>query len=397
MIEDFTVDVFAKESDCKGDVFRMFLLDELAWKAELDGEDVIRLTLGKTDFQLQASIRNRMIQTINDIDESNFVFPLGLPKLKKELVLHYKKSIGVKINEENIFIDSGTSSIFRNILQMIISEGDEVLLPMPNYPLYKISSQLANAEIRYYNIDKNSLEIDLDTIRNNVSSKTRAIILNSPGNPVGNIISREKLIDIVNILPDGIFLIFDEIYENAKFNGEPSITQYLLSDRRFNNTNIVITNSFSKAYRMYTKRVGWCILPDTLSCKMLEILHHTRLTVDPSVQFGALEALAHTNDIKILNDAHKCRWEYTKQVFLSVNSIHLYESKGGFYCTIDCHDFIMNNGIENCYELAVDILNKTGVALVPGQDFGWPGTLRISFTNKRYTEAMDRLLEYFKS
>ncbi len=384
-------------NDNKGNSFRMFLIDELAWKKEQQGKDIIRLTLGKTDFPLQESIRNKIVETINDYEQSNFVFPLGLPELREGLIKHYYHRIGVGIPKERLFIDSGTSSIFRNILQMILSKDDEILLPRPYYPLYKISAQLANASIKYYEIDRNNLCININSVKKNLSIYTKAIIINSPGNPIGNIISKEELIKIINILPNDLYLIFDEIYENAKFNDEPSITEFLLTDDKFYKVNIIITNSFSKAYRMYTKRVGWCILPERLSQDMLEILHHTRLTVDPSVQYGALEALSYTDDIEILNETHKKRWEYTKTIFSKLTSISLFESKGGFYCTIDCNSFIKEKRLINCYELAIDILEKKGVALVPGQDFGWPGTLRISYTNKRFNEAIDRLFNYFNN
>jgi aspartate/methionine/tyrosine aminotransferase len=298
--------------DYKKDSFRMFLIDELACKACQDGKDVIRLTLGKTDFPLQINIRERIIRAINDQEISNLVYPSGIPELREELVNHYVKTIGIKIPCNNILIDAGTSSIYRNLLQIILDYGDEILLPRPYYPLYKISAQLANANIQYYEIDLKSLEIDTQSIKSSISNRTKAIILNSPGNPLGNVISLKKLSEIKDILPKDIFVIFDEIYENTYFNGEPLLTKYLLNNQRLKKANVIITNSFSKAYRMYTKRIGWCILPDNISTKMLEILQHTRLTVDPSIQYGALEALSHTNDIIQLKEEHNNRWLYTR-------------------------------------------------------------------------------------
>lgn len=383
--------------DEKGDAFRMFLLDELACEAEKEGKDIIRLTLGKTDLHLQENVRNVMTEALNDFDTSSLVSPQGLPELREAISLLYMRELGVMVSPENVFIDAGTSSIFRNILQIIIEVNDEVLLPLPYYPLYKISAQLAKANIKYYNIHLDTLDVDMDFLEKQVTDKTKAVIVNSPGNPLGNTITQKTLLRIFDLLPNRAFLIFDEIYENTKFNGEPSLTQFLLSDPRFKRLQIIITNSFSKAYRMYTKRVGWCILPNSLRKEMLEILQHTRLTVDPIVQYGAIEALKYTSEITILNNLHKERWNYTKMKLRNINSVRLLESKGGFYCTIVCNDFIRKKERNNCYELAVDILNKVNVAVVPGQDFGLPGTLRLSFTNKRYKEAIDRLYKYFNS
>jgi aspartate/methionine/tyrosine aminotransferase len=384
-------------NDGAGNSFRMFVLDEAARLSELNGRDVIRLTLGKSDLPLHKSISEAIVSTILDPVKSNFVFPLGLPELRTAISKEYNRVYNVSIPAENIIIDAGTSSAYPALFRMLLSPGDEVLLPLPYYPLYRISALLAGAPTRYYKINLNTLHPDLELFKSNVNKSIRIVVINSPGNPLGNIISVQDLKNIIDIMPENCYLIFDEIYENVVFEPSQSLTSYLLKQTRLDKSKIIITNSFSKGYRMYTKRVGWCILPDVLLEPMRVILHHTRLTVDPAVQYGAIEALGHKEEVDQLNSIHKSRWDYAKHHLNKITGIHLYPSAGGFYCTLDCQEFIRKRELIDCLKLSLNILERTGVASVPGEDFGLPGTLRLSFTASRFEEAINRLVEYFSS
>ena len=383
--------------DGAGNDFRMFLLDDAAFQAEKNGQDIIRLTLGKVDVPLHHDITKAMQDALGDISKCNLVFPTGLPELREALSYHYKNFAGLSIPWQNILIDSGSSSIFRNIFDVILKGGQQVLLPLPYYPLYKITTELSGGSIAYYPIDDHSLKIDLDSLKSNIHKNTRAIVINSPGNPLGNVIDESTLCEIGRLMPNGTYIIFDEIYDNVPFIKATPIVKVLLENKVFSHLNVIVTNAFSKGYGMYARRLGWLIAPDHIIKALTSILHHTRLTVDPVVQFGGVEALRHQNEIEALRREHFYRWDYTVRAFSSLDNIRLIESQGGFYCSIDCRDFIKNNDFTNCLNLAIDILEKAMVAVVPGNDFGIPGTLRLSFTNKRYTKAVDRLTNYFSS
>ncbi len=382
-------------SDNAGENFRMFILDEAAQQKELQGFDIIRLTLGKSDLPLHDDITNAIVKTTKDAYRNNLVFPEGLPELRNALSCYYSELVGTTIPYERIIIDAGTSSLYPSLFQLILKTGSEVLLPLPYYPLYRISSLLAGTTIRHYRINTDTMQIDMESYEANLNNKTRIVVVNSPGNPLGNIITREEISRMLEILPEQAYLVFDEIYENTMFEEQPSIAPMLLSQIDRLRNRIIVTNSFSKGYRMYTKRVGWCILPDHIVNAMRIILHHTRLTVDPAVQYAAVEALKHPEEIQYLREVHLRRWRYAKHVLSAIPHIRLFSSSGGFYCTIDCREFMKAYTISNCLNLALDLLDKTGVATVPGEDFGLPGTLRISFTSSRFNEAMNKLVHYF--
>lgn len=383
------------ERDGAGNSFRMFILDEAAIQARQRGHDVIQLTLGICDLPLRDEICDVILAATRDPVVSHRVCPAGLPELREALSRYYTDAYGVEVPSSRILVDAGTSSIFRTLIQILTRPGDEILLPLPYYPLYKISAILAHAKCRFYRICLDTLRIDMDSVMRGITDRTKVVVLNSPGNPLGNIVSSPELLDLIHALPPHIYLIVDEVYDNVRFYDDgPPLGSSLFCDQQ-QLSRLIVTNSVSKAYRMYTRRVGWCILPETLVRPMTIIQQHTRLTVDPAVQLGVVEALKYPEDISVVRITNRARWEHTLHQLADVDGVRLLPSSGGFYCVLDCRQFITEHRIPNCLQLAIDILDQVEVATVPGDDFGLPGMLRLSFTNGRYEEAIDRLRTYF--
>ena len=383
------------DGDGAGNEFRMFLLDEAAIDARQRGADVIQLTLGLSDLQPRAEILNAIGSTASDPLTARRVCPAGLPELRQCLSQYYAETYGVSIPFDRILVDAGTSSIFRNLFQIICRPGDEVLLPLPYYPLYRFSATLNGVTCRYYPINLETMVPDVESIASGITEHTQAVILNSPGNPLGNVISQEVLEQILAIVPPDVYLIADEVYDNIHFSddGRP-MASTLFSDPAWQ-SRVVLINSFSKGYRMYTRRVGWCVLPEEIVRPMTIIQQHTRLTVDPAVQLGAVAALQHRHDVSAVRAIHMARWEYARSRLSDIPDVRLLPASGGFYCMLDCRQFIDDRQVSNCLRLALDILERVGVATVPGADFGLPGMLRLSFTSDRFNEGIDRLRSYF--
>jgi aspartate/methionine/tyrosine aminotransferase len=162
-------------------------------------------------------------------------------------------------------------------------------------------------------------------------------------------------------------------------------------------STFVTTNAFSKAYRMYTRRVGYCIVPEELETPLSVIQHHTLLTLDPVVQYGALEALRHEGDVEALVAAYRGRRDYTLARFDALADVRALPAKGSFYLTLDCAPYMRARGIASSLDLAERIIRATNVAAVPGSDFGLPETLRLSYSSRRYEEGIDRLVDFFRT
>ncbi|WP_167957216.1 pyridoxal phosphate-dependent aminotransferase [Anaerosporobacter faecicola] len=372
--------------------FLMFVVDDMANHMEYEeGKKVIRMTLGKSEVPLHTDIIQEMNNAIEDFKKSSLVYPAGLPELKKKLSEHYKEHYNVEIDEKNFIISPGTSAIFRNLFAILTSSGDEVLIPKPYYSLYHFSALLTGATIRYYSIDTETRRIDMDSFKKNFTDKTKIVVINTPGNPLGNVLTDEELYEMDRFVNGRAVIINDEIYSNVYFD-EPNKSVMNLKDTK---SVFITTNAFSKAYRMYSKRVGYCIVPDELIEPLTVIQHHTLLTVDPVVQYGAIAALDKQGEVEELVSRYRDRRDYTMKVLSGIPYIRPIYSEGGFYITLDCEEFMKKFNYGTSLDLAVRILKEKSVAVVPGSDFGLDYTIRLSFSTPYYNEGIDLLKEFF--
>jgi len=371
----------------------MFVLDQMANELEQKGGKAIRMTLGKSELPLHPDIIGSMQGALDSFEKYTLVYPGGLPELKAKLADHYMQKYKVVIQPSNFVISVGTSSLFRNLFYLLLKEGDEVLLPSPYYSLYHFCALLVGAKVRYYNINLDTLALDVRSFEQNFTDKTRVVVINTPGNPLGNILTRDELYAIDRIVDGRATVINDEIYANTYFDDEcESVMQ--LQDTR---SRFVTTDAFSKGYRMYSRRVGYAIVPDELVQPLTVIQHHTLLTADPVVQFGAMAALDHQQEVEHLIDTYKSRRDYTLRALRTVDGIRALPSRGGFYLTIDCEQFMRQHQVSTSLDLASRLFEATHVATVPGSDFGLPTMLRLSYSTADYEEGIDRLVRFFRS
>jgi len=252
---------------------------------------------------------------------------------------------------------------------------------------------LAGATVRYYDVDLKTFAIDLEGLTSQITPATKIIVLNSPGNPLGNVLSLDEFAAIDAAVDGRALILNDEIYANAYFDDEPFSAAQLRDAR----SPIAITNGFSKGHSMYARRVGWAVVPEELVEPLTVIQHHTLLCTDPVVQFGGIAALGDLEVVLGLVAACKRRRDYTLEQFATVDDVDALPSRGGFYLTLECSKALRNRGLASSLDLAREIMKATHVATVPGSDFGIPETLRLSFTSERYDEGIDRLAGFFRS
>jgi aspartate/methionine/tyrosine aminotransferase len=372
--------------------FLMFSIERLADQLLQSQKKIIKLTLGKCEFPLSDQVVDVFKNILDNKSTREIVLPHGLTELKQKISQRYK-TMGINVDLNTIIIHNGTSPIFKSLFSFLLKPNDVVVLPKPYYPLYLVSALLSSSIVKYYNINTETGEIDFESLLTLVkeNSNIKLIVINNPGNPLGNVIKKDDLYKLYQLVDNKFYIISDEIYDNIVFNGQFA-SMLEVSD---NNSNIIITNGFSKGHRMYSRRLGFAILPPQLIPSFQVILEHTVLTVDPALQYAGIKALELEDEVKIITDLYKKRSEYTYITLLN-SKIKPIFSEGSFYFSLDCRDYCKKNSFKNSVNLAIDILNTTGVALVPGEDFGLSGFLRLSFTNSQYEEAIDRLYDYFK-
>jgi aspartate/methionine/tyrosine aminotransferase len=372
----------------------MFVMDELADEAIERGQDVIKLTIGITDLPAPSRVARRIAEAAADPRAVRRVVPQGLPELRRAIAAYYNEQFHAGVDAEHVIVNTGTSPIFRNLFQLLSKPGQEILIPRPYYCLYKICALLAGCRVAYYDIDLDHLGVDMRSFRKAYSAeRTAIVVVNNPGNPLGNVLSPEAVREIYATVRDRSFVVNDEIYNNCCFYDRFLCPLSYLpeSSRRVT----IVTNGFSKGFRLYTKRVGFALLPDELVMPMRIVQQHTLLTHDPLTQLAMIEALQDLESPRELCAEYRKRAEYSFSQLQGTGCRPIH-SAGGFYVVLDCSDWLESESGDSI-ELSRDILQRVKVATVPGTDFGAPETLRLSLCSARFNEGIDRLRHYFST
>ncbi|GEM_PF-360104 len=370
--------------------FGMFEMEERAEALERGHDDVVRLTLGKSELPVHPDITEAMVRAIRDPRLSSLVYPLGLPALRAAIAEYESHVAAAPVSPENVVVSVGSSTIFRNLCALLAPGGD-VLIPRPYYSLYLYSAALSGARVGYYDVDVETGRINYDSLLAGLSESTRIVIVNSPGNPLGNLLSAADFAQLDEIVGGRAVIISDEIYRNMSFDEEAASVQALGEPR----SQIVVTNAFSKGFRMYARRVGYAIVPHEMVTYLSAMQDHTLLTTDPVPQFGAVEALRHLDEVDYLRALYRKRRDYAVERLSGLTSVRPFSAAGSFYLTVDVRGMLAPG--ETDRDLTVAILEATHVATVPGSDFGLPGTIRLSYSASAFDSAIDRLTDYFSA
>ncbi len=373
--------------------FQMFVLDELADELIEEGADVLKLTIGVPELPMPEAVLEQVIEKLRDPEFVRRVYPEGLPELREAIADFYNRRYGTQVGASQVIVNTGSSPIFRNLFQLVSGPEYEIMIPRPYYALYLYCATLAGATVKFYDIDLESKRVDMDSFRRNFSpQRTSLVVVNSPGNPVGNIVTPAELGEMYEVIDGQAYVLNDEIYSNTVFYDEPYSPLALLPEHQ---DVTIVTNSFSKGYRMYTKRIGYAILPEELQTNLRVIQQHTLLCTDPAYQWGMIRALEDEESPAELNRIYRSRAEYTTAQ-LAGTGCRPIAAEGGFYAVLRCEEWNLQHGFSSSKELARDILQRAHVAVVPGTDFGVPHDLRLAFCNARYEEGIRRLRDYFK-
>jgi aspartate/methionine/tyrosine aminotransferase len=380
--------------------FGVFEVEELAEELERTYDDVVRLTLGKSELPLHPAITEAMVSALRDPKRSSQVYPLGVPALQEAVADYEGQAYGRNVDPANIIISVGSSTIIRNLCCLLAHDGGEVLLPRPYYPLYLYSAALTGARVSFYDVDLATGCIDFSSLRAGLSAATRVVILNSPGNPLGNRFTMADLRLVDEAVDGRAVIVSDEIYRNISFDDEaPSMGS--LSEPR---SPIVVTNAFSKGFRMFARRVGYAVVPEEFTDPLATMQGHTLQTTDPVPQYGAIEALRHLDEVEELRVLYAGRRDFALKRLAEVPAVRPVRAEGGFYLTLDVDSFL-RRGMDRAEvtepggsdrTLAESILADTHVATAPGSDFGVPRMLRLSYSAAQFENAVDRLSRYFE-
>jgi aspartate/methionine/tyrosine aminotransferase len=360
---------------------------EKAHEFEREGRHIIHLEIGEPDFPTPEVICEGAMEAIRD-GHTHYTHSLGLIELREAICQHYLEKYGVKVVPDQIVITSGTSPALFMIFSALLETGHEIIISNPHYPCYPNFAAFLGAKPAFVNVyEEDGFQYRPEEIKKRLNSGSRGILINSPSNPTGNLLSPQRMEKIADMGP---YIVSDEIYHGLVYGEkEHSILEY--TDRAF------VLNGFSKAYAMTGWRLGYIISPPEFIRPLQKIQQNFFISAGSVSQWAGLTALKHAGeDVERMKSIYNERRKYMIQRLRELGFGLTVEPAGAFYMLVNARHLSSNS-----YELAFEILEKAGVGVSPGIDFGQnaEGYLRFSYANSlaNIKEGLNRIEEFLKT
>jgi len=361
--------------------------------------DIIGLGAGEPDFDTPEHVKDAAKAGL-DRGFTKYTPVDGIPALKDAIVAKLQRDNGLEYRAPQILVSCGAKHSLFNLTQALLQAGDEVVIPAPYWVSYPDMVLLAGARPVIVEAGiESGFKIRPDQLAAAITSRTRLLILNSPSNPTGVCYTRAELAALGAVLTDHpqVTVVSDDIYEHILWADEP-FAKILnacpdLQDRA------VVVNGMSKAYAMTGWRLGYAAAPEPLIKAMKKIQGQSTSNPTSFAQLGGAEAL--NGDQQCVRDMVKVfkeRHDYVVGRLNRGNGVRCLPAQGAFYAFPDVRGAIAGlDGVDDDMQLAEYLIEKAGVALVPGTAFGAPGYVRLSFATsmENLEKALDRLDKVF--
>jgi aspartate/methionine/tyrosine aminotransferase len=359
---------------------------ERAREMERGGVDVIHLEVGEPDFDIPPAVKNATCQALEQ-GLTHYTHSLGDQELREAICRHYSDTYGVSVKPEQVAVTSGTSPAMMLVFAVLLEAGQEVILSDPGYACYpNFINFLGGVPVRVNVFEKDGFQLRPEAIREKINEKTRAILINSPSNPTGNLLSKSTMKAIAECTP---CIISDEIYHGLVYEGqEHSILEF--SDRAF------VLNGFSKLYAMTGYRLGYLIAPERFIRPIQKMQQNFFICAGSLAQRAGIAALQDTAaDVAEMKKIYNRRRLFMIKRLRELGFGITVPPTGAFYVFANARGFSGDS-----YHLAFDILEKAHVGVTPGIDFGQNGEgyLRFSYANsmENIAEGLDRMERYLR-
>nr|VFJ52108.1 MAG: aspartate aminotransferase [Candidatus Kentron sp. FW]VFJ55246.1 MAG: aspartate aminotransferase [Candidatus Kentron sp. FW] len=361
------------------------------------GRDIVGLGAGEPDFDTPSHIKEAAKQALDD-GFTRYTPVDGIPSLKQAVVNKFARDNGIEYAQDQILVSCGGKHSLFNLIQALLNPGDEVIIPAPYWVSYPDIVMLAEAVPVIVNAKMEAeFKITPEDIERAITPKTRLIIINSPSNPTGVSYRRDELVALGEVLRrhPQIFIATDDIYEQILWADEPFCNILMACPDLYDRT--VILHGVSKSYAMTGWRIGYAAGPQELIRTMKKIQSQSTSNPTSFAQIGAQTALdGDQGFVREMTQIFKGRHNFVVHDLNSLRRVHCLPAQGAFYVFPDMRAAISElDGIDDDIAFAEYLIEKVGVALVPGSAFGAPGFVRLSIaTSERDLHAgLERLAE----
>ncbi|KHO62480.1 aspartate aminotransferase [Thermoanaerobacter sp. YS13] len=370
-----------------------------AKQLKAQGVDVIDFGVGEPDFDTPDYIKEAAIDAIKK-GYTKYTPSSGISELKKAVCDKLLKDNGLKYQPEQIVISNGAKHSIYNALCAILNPGDEVIIPVPYWLSYPEMVRLAYGKPVFVKTKaENDFKITADELKNAVTSKTKALILNTPNNPTGSVYTKEELEELVKIIEEtNIFVISDEIYEKLIYEGS-HISIASLNEKIKEMT--ILVNGMSKAYAMTGWRIGYTASSLEIAKVMSNIQSHTTSNPNSIAQYASVAALSGDETvIKRMAEEFNKRRIYMVERINKIKGLKSNKPQGAFYVMVNIDEYIgkeiKGKIIRGSIDFANALIEGANVAVVPALPFGMDNYIRISYATsiENIEKGLNRIEEF---
>jgi aspartate aminotransferase len=356
---------------------------------EATGRSIVYLQIGEPDFDTPANVRAAAKSAI-DAGLTHYPPYAGLPDLRAAIAADTTARRGFAVEPSNVFVTVGGKGVMVYAILALVNRGDEVIVPDPGYPIYdSITSFVGGVSVPIPIRMENDFRLDVDELASLITPRTKLIVLNSPANPTGGVLTRGDIERIAELAQrHDLVVLSDEIYSRILYDGAEHVSIASLDGMA---ERTILLDGFSKTYAMTGWRLGYAIVPDWLVKAYGQLIINTISGVTAFAQAGAIEALrGPQDDVEAMVREFNARRDLVVDGLNAIPGIRCHRPTGAFYVFPD----IAGTGLTGA-ELAERLLQEAGVCVLAGTAFGGVGVnhIRISYANSRenLAEALARI------
>ncbi|RAK22126.1 aspartate aminotransferase [Anoxybacillus vitaminiphilus] len=358
------------------------------------GYDVIGLGAGEPDFNTPQHIIDAAVKAMNE-GHTKYTPSGGLAGLKAEIIKKFKEDQNLSYEPSEIIVCVGAKHALYTLFQVILDEGDEVIIPTPYWVSYPEQVKLAGGVPVYVEgLEENQFKITPEQLESVITERTKAVIINSPSNPTGMIYTQEELAALGEVcLKHDILIVSDEIYEKLVYGGHKHVSIAQLSPELKKQT--IIINGVSKSHSMTGWRIGYAAGNKEIIRAMTDLASHSTSNPTSIAQYAAMAAYSGPQEpVEEMRKAFEERLNIIYEKLIQIPGFSCVKPQGAFYLFPNAREAATMAGYHTVDELVAALLEEAKVALVPGSGFGAPDNVRLSYATS--LELLEKAIERIK-
>ncbi|MHB8895368.1 MAG: pyridoxal phosphate-dependent aminotransferase [Candidatus Geothermincolia bacterium] len=352
---------------------------EKSHELEAQGAHIIHLEVGEPDFDTPRAVADAACEAIAS-GMTHYTHSLGIPLLRQAIAHHYGEKYGVTVSADNVIVTSGTSPAMMMVFSALLDPGDEIIVSNPCYACYPKIVEFIGGVARFVDVrEEDGFNFRPEEIEPALSDKVKAVVINSPSNPTGIVMTSDEIRATVEAVGDRPYVISDEIYHGLVYEGrEHTVLEY--TDRAF------VLNGFSKLYAMTGWRLGYVISPPEFVRPLQKIQQNLLICANSFVQWAGIAALEETGpETAEMLKTYDERRRFMLKRLREMGFVIKVEPTGAFYIFANAKHLT-----DDVYAFCLEVLANAHVAVTPGIDFGTGGEGYVRFT---YANSLDNIRE----